>query len=161
MPYAIRRARPEDAEAVVAMTHALNEHDKRAPVLMDAARFRRDGFAEPPAFRVFVAEDEAGVLVGYTLWYPEYDALGARRGAYMEDLWVEPPARGTGLARRLMGAIARENAAAGGRYLTWMAKKDNDVGNAFYAKVGEAAPEYLAWSADGQNFEALLGTDDS
>ncbi len=142
------------------MTVALNEHDKRAPVLMDAARFRRDGFADSPAFRVFVAEDEAGSLVGYTLWYPEYDALGGRRGAYVEDLWVNPAARGTGLARRLMAAIARENAATGGQYLTWMAKKDNAIGNAFYAKVGEAEPNYLAWSADGKDFDALLSPDD-
>jgi GNAT superfamily N-acetyltransferase len=160
MSYAIRPARPDDAEAVVAMTHALNEHDKRTPVLMDAATFRRDGFAEPPAFRVFVAEDEAGALIGYTLWYPEYDALGARRGAFMEDLWVDPSARGSGLARRLMAAIARENASAGGRYLAWMAKKDNAVANAFYAKVGEAAPEYVSWSSDGTDFAALLGPDD-
>jgi GNAT superfamily N-acetyltransferase len=161
MSYTVRPARPDDADDVVAMTVALNERDKRAPVLMDTARFRRDGFGEPPAFRVIVAEDEAGALVGYTLWYPEYDALGGRRGAYMEDLWVDPPARGTGLARRLMVAIARENAAAGGSYLTWMAKKDNDIGNAFYAKVGEAESNYLVWSADGKNFDALLAADDS
>ena len=156
MSYTIRTARPDDADSVVTMTHALNKHDKRSPVLMDAVKFRRDSFAEPSAFRVFVAEDEAGALVGYTLWYPEYDALGARRGAYMEDLWVDPSARGTGLARRLMASIARENASVGGRYLTWMAKKDNAVGNAFYAKVGKAEPDYLAWLADGKDLDALL-----
>ena len=44
--------------------------------------------------------------------------------------------------------------------VSWMAKKDNVIGNAFYAKVGEAEPNYLAWSADGKNFDALLGADD-
>jgi ribosomal protein S18 acetylase RimI-like enzyme len=160
MQYTIHPAGPDDAQAVAAMTRALNEHDKGAPILMTAASFRRDGFGENPAFHVFIAQDNASTPVGYALWYQEYDALGGRRGGYMEDLWVDPAARGTGLARRLMSAVAREITTRGGSYLTWTAKKDNTIANAYYAKVGKAEPEYLAWAADGEDFDALLGVDD-
>ena len=62
-----------------------------------------------------------GTLLGYALFYPSYDTDHGAKGAYLQDLYVLPEARGRGIGRALMAAVARACQADGGCYLFWNA----------------------------------------
>jgi ribosomal protein S18 acetylase RimI-like enzyme len=74
-------------------------------------------------------------------------------GVYVSDLWVAPEARGSGLGRRLLGAV-REDADRvwGVCFLKLAAYVDNPASLAFYARLGFLHHEherYLTLDAAG------------
>ena len=75
-----------------------------------AAEFERDlrtviGLADP--YVGFLASDDAGETIGMIDARVRNYAEGAPdlRAAYVEDLWVEPAHRRSGIARRLLAAV--------------------------------------------------------
>jgi GNAT superfamily N-acetyltransferase len=54
----------------------------------------------------------------------------------MEDLCVLPRARGTGAGLALVKALARICVERGISRFEWLAMQDNEVGRAFYTKLG-------------------------
>jgi ribosomal protein S18 acetylase RimI-like enzyme len=135
MRWAIREATAADAPSVVALVHRFNVEDGNPPGAMTIGDFRTLACAEPPRFRVLVA-DRDGQVLGYTLFYPSYDTEHGAKGCYVQDLYVLPEARRCGIGRALMTAVARACLADGGRYLFWNALQRNQAGRSFYRRIG-------------------------
>ncbi len=104
----IRPAGPEDAGDIVRLVRALAvyENEPVESVKMTQADVLRDGFQEPRRFEVLLAE-HGGEAVGFALFFHNYSTWEGRAGIYVEDLFVEERARGLGLGRALLAAIAR------------------------------------------------------
>ncbi|HYE95281.1 MAG TPA: GNAT family N-acetyltransferase [Rubricoccaceae bacterium] len=112
----IRRARPSDREAVVALWRALHaEHEALDPTYRlapEAARRWGNDFNEwvrSTADLLLVAdaasEDLAGWLTAHLTWPPPIYAQ--RSLAYVDDVFVRRERRGEGVGRRLLeGAVA-------------------------------------------------------
>lgn len=130
-----RPARPEDVPAVVALARLFCEEEGTGPSRLEAEHLERYVFAPVPLFQVLVAE-EASRVVGYALYYAGFDAVGARKGHYLADLFVLREARGRGIGRRLMRAVAQDGLARGGEWLTWNALERNRAARAFYRRIG-------------------------
>jgi GNAT superfamily N-acetyltransferase len=133
--WTIRAATPEDAAAVVALIHRLNVEEGGPPGSMSEDDFRALGFGARPRFRTLLAE-AAGQVQGYALYFPSYDTEFGAKGFYLQDLYVLPEARGDGIGRALMAAVARACQADGGCYLFWNALERNRAGRAFYRRIG-------------------------
>lgn len=103
----IRAATPDDAGHIVRLVKALAvfENEPLTTVRLTEADVRRDGFGERPYFEVLLAELD-GEPVGFALYFHNYSTWEGRPGIYLEDLFVEERARGLGLGRRLIAAIA-------------------------------------------------------
>jgi len=68
-----------------------------------------DGFeSSPERFKCFVAENplDPTTLCGYTMYFPVYSAWDGKVMA-IEDLFVMPEFRGTGLGKKLMECVAK------------------------------------------------------
>jgi GNAT superfamily N-acetyltransferase len=63
----------------------------------------------------------------------------------MEDLYVTPRARGTGVADRLIEACAARAREAGVSYMTWLTATDNRRAQAVYARTGAGAGAFLEY----------------
>ncbi len=66
--------------------------------------------------------------------------LSATTGGYLDDLFVAPDARGTGVAGALIGAVADEGRARGWTVIRWITAADNGRARGVYDRVAQATP---------------------
>lgn len=93
-------------------------------------------FGPSPAAYALIAEDEAGGVVGYTLWYLTFSTWRGVHGIYMEDLYVRPSARGGGHGKALMAELARICVERGYQRLEWAVLDWNQPSIDFYKSLG-------------------------
>lgn len=82
-----------------------------------------------------VAEDADGKIIGLTHYRPFASPLRAINNCFLDDLFVDPMARGSGAADALIkavGDIAREN---GWGVVRWITADDNYRGRGVYDKL--------------------------
>jgi GNAT superfamily N-acetyltransferase len=105
-------------------------------------------------FRRFLAPSDAGLLlgarsggrlVGYACLYWHHSSTLARETVLMNDLYVEPEARGEGVGRALIEAgleVARERGAA---MLEWQTAPDNQAAQRLYDSTGAERSSWLTY----------------
>jgi GNAT superfamily N-acetyltransferase len=116
----VRRVLESDVDAVVALVHDLAAHE-RAPDAchLTGEQLRQALFGPTPALYGHVAEQD-GVVVGFALWFLNFSTWRGVHGIYLEDLYVRPAARGAGLGRALLAALAEECVRNGYARLEWV-----------------------------------------
>lgn len=127
MPERIRRARPDEADALSALAFRSKAHWGYPPDFLatwrDEMRLHADAIAK---HEVWVAESPGGSLIGY-------HRVLAGDPAELEDLWVEPHAIGSGVGRWLF-QHAIEVAAGLGASALEIVSDPHAVG--FYERMG-------------------------
>jgi GNAT superfamily N-acetyltransferase len=93
-----------------------------------------------------IARDGDGRAVGFATLYWSWQTLSAARLGVMNDLFVAPEARGSGLAERLIAACRERCAEHGAGELAWQTAKDNLRAQAVYERVGGRRAEWLDYS---------------
>lgn len=109
----IRRAALADADRIAPLFDAYRRFYGRDPDLPLARRFLVDRLANGQSV-VFLASNDA-TPCGFTQLYPLFSSLACRPIWILSDLYVDPFARRSGVARRLMEAahaFARDEGAA-------------------------------------------------
>ncbi len=96
------------------------------------------GWLHDPAqqTRGFVAEDQ-GRLIGLAHFRPFARPLSASTGGFLDDLFVDPSARGSGAADALIAAIAEEGRKQGWTVIRWITAEDNYRARALYDRLAE------------------------
>lgn len=92
---------------------------------------RREGLAG------LLALDEAGAASGFahTLTHSSTWAVGP--SVYLEDLFVDPGARGSGTAQALIEAVTESAARVGAASVYWMTQEYNAPARSLYDTVGQ------------------------
>ena len=83
-----------------------------------------------------IARSDGGEAVGFATVYWSWDTLIAARVGIMHDLFVTPPARGTGIADLLIDACVEECRRHGAGKLGWQTAPDNMRARRVYKRVG-------------------------
>lgn len=132
----VRRAEPSDVDRLVELVYALAEYE-RAPELcvLTAELLRGRLFGPDPAVFAHVAELD-GDVVGMAIWFLNYSTWTGVHGIYLEDLFVRPEQRGSGLGRMLLAALARECVRNGYGRLEWSVLNWNTPSIGFYESLG-------------------------
>lgn len=132
----IRQAGPEDFELVADFIRKLAEYEKLAhEVRFDAQVLRGHLFGERPAAEVLIGEVD-GVPSGFALFFQTFSTFEGKPGIWLEDLFVEPSARGAGLGRALLARLAALVIERGGARLEWAVLDWNELGKGFYRSIG-------------------------
>ena len=162
--FTIRPARPEDVPAVVSMVYQLAEYERAAPreCQLTEEHLRAALFAPAPAVFCHLAIDDSGGKadasgepLGMSLWFLNFSTWTGRHGIYLEDLYVTPSARGRGVGRALLGALAQECVRRGYARLDWWVLHWNPARD-FYAALG-AVPmdDWIPYRLTGGALERL------
>jgi GNAT superfamily N-acetyltransferase len=103
-----------------------------------------------------VAEDPAGEVVGFAVWFFNFSTWLGVHGVYLEDLFVRPEARGGGYGRALLTELARIAVRNGCGRLEWAVLDWNAPAQGFYRALG-AAPmdEWTTWRLTGDALRIL------
>jgi GNAT superfamily N-acetyltransferase len=93
-----------------------------------------------------LARDAEGRAVGFATVYWLWSTLSASRVGLMNDLYIAPAARGTGLADALIGACVARCRQHGATVLEWQTAKDNHRAQAVYDRIGGRRAEWLDYT---------------
>jgi GNAT superfamily N-acetyltransferase len=136
----IRLAHDGDCATILGFIRELAEYEKLAhAVVADEAGLRATLFGARPAAEVLIAELQ-GAAVGFALFFPSYSTFLAKPGLYLEDLYVQPAARGAGVGGALMARLARICVDRGYGRFEWSVLDWNEPALKFYRSLG-AAPQ--------------------
>jgi GNAT superfamily N-acetyltransferase len=135
----IRRVRESDVDAVVGLAYELAEYE-RAPqdCHLTAEQLHTALFGPAPALFGHVAEVD-GRVVGSALWFLNFSTWRGTHGIFLEDLYVQPAMRGSGLGKALLMALARECVDKGYARLEWSVLDWNTPAIDFYKAAGAVA----------------------
>jgi GNAT superfamily N-acetyltransferase len=134
----IRVALPEDSATILTFIKDLAEYEKLShEVVADEARLRATLFGERPAAEVIIAE-LPGAPVGFALYFQSYSTFLGKPGLYLEDLFVRPAARGKGVGRALMSALARIAVQRDYGRFEWSVLDWNEPAIRLYRSIGAA-----------------------
>ena len=152
----VRRARSSDVDAMVGLIHELADYE-RAPeeCHITSEQLHRALFGPDPAVFAHVAELD-GDVVGCALWFKNFSTWDGVHGIYLEDLYVRPSARGSGLGKALLVALADECVRQGYTRLQWSVLNWNEPAIGFYHSLG-AVPldEWTTYRVSGDALEKL------
>jgi len=93
-----------------------------------------------------IARDDDSRPVGFATVYWLWSTLSATRIGLMNDLFVDPAARGSGAADALIRACAERVREHGGTSLQWQTALDNARAQAVYDRVGGKREQWLDYS---------------
>lgn len=152
----VRQAQAEDFELVAGFIRKLADYERLLhEVRFDPETLRRHLFGERPAAEVLIGEAD-GAPAGFALFFQTFSTFEGKPGIYLEDLFVEPQARGSGLGRALLGRLAELVVERGGARLEWAVLDWNELGKGFYRTIGAAPVEgWERWRVEGDALDRL------
>ena len=99
--------------------------------------------ADPEKEGVQLLARHEGRAVGFATIFWSWATTSAERIGVMNDLFVGPEARGTGVAEALIEACRAECAARGAGKLTWQTAPDNAAAIKVYDRVGATREQWV------------------
>ena len=143
MGISIRAARHSDVGTLHSLIRALAEYEKLAlQVVGTPEDLQRELFSERPVIEAVIAWHDDSAL-GFALYFHNYSTFLARRGLYLEDLFVVPDARGRGIGKALIHYCARVATERQCGRFEWAVLDWNQPAIDFYQSIGaKILPEW-------------------
>jgi GNAT superfamily N-acetyltransferase len=154
----VRPAVAADGDLILQFIRDLAAYEK----LLDDVRATRDDitvalFGDNPKAFCDIAEID-GRPVGFALWFYNFSTFVGRHGIYLEDLFVQPEARGLGAGKALLASLARRCVDENLGRLEWAVLDWNAPSIAFYDSLGAAAmDEWIVRRMTGEALRKLAG----
>ncbi len=151
----LRDAVPGDEALLSRLIHALAEYEKLTHEVKATPDLLREALFGPmPRAAALVAEID-GAPVGYAMWFHKFSSFAGRSALFLEDIYVDPAARGRGVGRAIFHHLAKRALAEGCARMEWVVLDWNAPSIAFYRGLG--AKPVPGWTTYGLSGEALAG----
>ncbi|BCL75542.1 N-acetyltransferase [Jeongeupia sp. HS-3] len=156
MTFSIRTARRDDVGNILAMIRELAEFEALAHLVSATEdKLAADLFGDHPACECIVGEI-GGETVSFALFFHNYSTFLARRGLYLEDLYVRPAARGQGYAKAMMVHLARLARERDCGRFEWSVLDWNANAISFYEAIGATVlPDWRVCRVTGAALDVL------
>ena len=134
--FAIRSAQVHDVGIVLHFIQRLAQYEKLEHLVSATEEGLKESlFGEHPGAEVLLAY--AGDMpVGFAVYFHNFSTFLGRRGLWLEDIFVEPSARGNGYGKALLLAVARIAHERGCGRFEWAALDWNTPAWDFYRALG-------------------------
>lgn len=96
-----------------------------------------DWLTDPAHSSEALVAAEGGRLLGLAHFRPFARPLSASTGGFLDDLFVDPAARGSGAAEALLRAVAEVGRGRGWTVIRWITAEDNYRARGLYDRIGE------------------------
>ena len=148
MREAIRPVIPADLPRLRALLQALSDEDGGTYQVGSEPALAKALFAPAPLIFALIADQ------GMAFYYPDFSTHRGEPGVYIQDLYVTPKARGTGLARALLTAVMRHQG-WGAQFMTLGVSPENTAAIRFYTKTGFTLRGYEMMILEGSPLKDL------
>ena len=159
MTLSIRPATRTDLPLIAQFIRDLADYEKLADevrfdeAVMGEKLFGANGGHGPYA-EVIIGEID-GAAQGFALFFHNFSTFEGKPGVYLEDLFVRPAARGSGLGKALLSRLAAIAVERDCARLEWSVLDWNEPAIGFYKKLGaRLMDEWTVMRVDG---DALTG----
>ena len=155
----IRAAQPADVPTILGMIRELAEFEQLSHlVVADEALLQEALFGGRPACEC-VMGFEAGEPVTFALFFHNFSTFLGRRGLYLEDLYVKPPARRRGHANAMLAHLAALAVERGCGRFEWSVLDWNVDAIGFYQGLGaDVMPDWRICRVTGPALKALAAS---
>jgi GNAT superfamily N-acetyltransferase len=156
----IRPAEIGDAETLYGFVLRLDREgapNATGAPIMTAAEVRTAGFGPDPLFEAFIAEGDNSAPLGAASFFRGYSGWHAGSIAVVHMLFVIPEARGSGIGRALLSAVAGLAIRRGWQRLDLLVD-DHNPATGFYQTIGMDDTGERRYCAEGEALAALATT---
>lgn len=159
MTLTIRPATAADLPLIADLIRALADYEK----LLDEVRFDEAVlgaklFGPRPYAEVVIGEID-GTAQGFALFFHNFSTFEGKPGIYLEDLFVRPAARGSGLGKALLAHLAALAIERDCARLEWSVLDWNEPAIGFYRTLGaRMMDEWTVMRVDGAELAQLGAT---
>ena len=156
MTISIRPATSADLPLIAQLIRDLAEYEKLADdVRFDQVVLGQKLFGPRPYAEVLIGEID-GQPQAFALFFHNFSTFEGRPGIYLEDLFVRPEARGSGLGKALLAHLAALTIERDCARLEWSVLDWNAPAIGFYQKLGARLMEdWTVMRLDGANLSQL------
>ena len=154
--FQIRPAQPSDIAAIHGMIVELAVFEKLEHlVVATEAKLHEGLFGAHPACEAIVGERD-GEVVTFALFFHNFSTFLARKGLYLEDLYVKQSQRGMGYGKQMLSALARLAVERDCGRFEWSVLDWNENAINFYKGVGaDVMPDWRICRVAGEALAAL------
>ena len=156
MTISIRPATSADLPLIAQLIRDLADYEKLLhEVRFDEAVLEQKLFGARPYAEVVIGEID-GAAQGFALFFHNFSTFEGKPGIYLEDLFVRPAARGTGLGKALLSHLAMLAVERDCARLEWSVLDWNSPAIGFYQKLGaRLMDEWTVMRVDGTALQQL------
>lgn len=109
--YVLRPATADDIPQIIALMRDMAEFEKLLDQFeaTESAIFNNLFGSEPPAKALVITpQDQPDHLISYIFWFHNYSTFKAKRGLYLEDIYIDPRHRNLGLGGFALKYLAKK-----------------------------------------------------
>lgn len=155
MSFHIRKAVESDCPVILKFIKELAEYEKLLHEVVATEAILHESLFVKKSAQAIIAEKE-GNAVGFALYFFNFSTFYGKANLYLEDLYVTPEARGTGIGKALLielGKIAVEHEC---ERLDWWCLDWNEKSIEFYKQMGAVAmDEWTVYRVSGKALKNL------
>ncbi len=154
--HTLRAATPADLPIIVSLIRELAAFERLEHLVVTTPETLRPHlFGERPVAEALVGEVD-GAVVAFALFFTNFSTFLGQPGLYLEDLYVQPAYRGSGLGKALLKHLGALALARGCGRFEWSVLDWNENAIRFYEKMGALVlPEWRICRVAGAALPAL------
>ena len=143
VPIPVRQATPSDLELLAPLFDAYRQFYDRAGDIKAARAFLQERLerAESIVFMAFKGNE----AVGFTQLYPGFSSLSLRRNFLLNDLFVRPECRQSGIGTALIAAAIDHARVVGAVGLSLSTARTNATAQSLYEALGWQRDEHFLY----------------
>lgn len=159
MAFSIRIATRQDTGLILEFIRGLARYEKMEDQVVATEAILEEWIFDKQKAEVLIGEED-GVPVGFALFFHNFSTFLGRAGIYLEDLFINPEARGKGYGKALLTELARLTVERGCGRLDWVCLDWNQSSIDFYLSLGAVAlDDWTIYRLTGQKLVDMAGTE--